>query len=299
MNVKRILFPTDFSPCADAALSHAIFHAEISSSELHIIHAVHWEDQNPITRLPNADNIMFEMQKVGRLHLDEMLKPHKEVPFSIVEKCIVGDSATQVIMDYIQEKNIGMVVMGTHGRRGISHFLLGSAAEEIARMAPCPVLTVREDSKKSSLGPIKKVLAPVDYSVQSKHAVYQARELAAVMNAELTLLNVVQEFENSFSSVDAGFSLMNDIMPKVVEEQKKNLENFYNDIAGPTVPVHFEVQVGRPAWRINDYAKKNDMDYIVMGTHGFTGFNHLVLGSTTERVIRMAPCPVYSLKIRN
>lgn len=297
MMPKRILFPTDFSPCANTALAHALFQAEAYGADLHILHSVHWEEQHTSKGMPEPDTIMKEMQKVAQVRLQEMLETHPEKTFKIVEKCMIGPTPVDVITDYIAENNIGLVVMGTHGRRGISHFLLGSVAEELARTVSCPVITVRDKGEHTDLTAIRRVLAPVDFSVQSRHSLHRARQFAKLHGAELYLLNVIHEFDQGFGSVDSGFELLNEVMPKLVEKQKRDLIAFYKDITGEDVPHHTNVMIGKAAWRISDFAKRNDIDYIVMGTHGYGGFNHLILGSVTERVIRTSPCPVYTMKV--
>ena len=297
--MRRILFPTDFSPCAERALAHALFHADTQNAELHILHAVHWDAPSSTGTMPDPETILHEMHQVARVRIAEMLSSRGEQTFHIVTRTEIGPRPAAVINQYITDHHICMTVMGTHGRSLIPHFLLGSVAEEVARTAHCPVMTVRADGAHNRLGALRHILVPIDYSNQAKHALYHARQIAEMHGSMVHLLHVIPDIEPACGHADAGFELLDTMMPRLVEEHRERLGAFLEQTGGARVPYDVEVATGKVHWQTVAIAEKHHMDMIVMGTHGYKGFNHLLLGSNAERVIRTAPCPVFTVKINN
>ncbi len=194
MKIKRILFPTDFSPCADAALTHALFHAEVFDAELHIVHGVvHITEEVPYFNI-DPDLIDAKMEEVARAELAESRQFRQDRPFRILKKTF-GALGVNIILEYAAERDCDMIIMGTHGRRFLEHFLLGSVAETVNRMAPCPVMTVRAGKTPMPLSPIRHVLAPIDFSETSERSLEISAELAVIHGAStLTLLHVVEDY---------------------------------------------------------------------------------------------------------
>ncbi len=297
MNIQRILFPTDFSPCADEALSHALFHAEVHDAELHIIHGVvHIAEDIPFFNV-EPEIIEAKMEEVARTQLAETLLPHREKPFQILEENIRGKSAPNIILEYAAERDCDLIVMGTHGRRFLQHFLLGSVAEAVARLSPCPVMTVRAgEPGKNKLKPIRHILAAIDFSPMSKKAIELAREMAAIHGAEkITLIHVL---ENYFypGGVEPGIAAIMELLPRLTEQCRERLETIAESLSGNKFGVFCEVPLGRPAHTIVKFAEHNDVDLIIAGSGGSGGLGHMLLGSTVERILRLASCPVLTVK---
>ena len=130
------------------------------------------------------------------------------------------------------------------------------------------------------------VLVPIDFSSDSLRALYCAIGLAQQFKAKLTLLHVI-------SLPDAQDADMADYLNKVEGELEQDLAIYQKRVEDAGVSmVHAYVGHGLPATRIVEGARFRKADLIVMGTHGRTGLQHLLIGSVAERVIRMAPCPV-------
>ena len=142
--IRRILFPTDFSAPAKEAQKYAMTLADRFGAELHLLHvvpevAVPLPDSTTAWTLPPADSKLLVEDAQQRL-LEE-LGPDWAEERRTVHAAVVGD-AVEEIVKYANEHEIGMIVIGTHGRTGLSHLLLGSVAEKLVRLATCPVLTV-------------------------------------------------------------------------------------------------------------------------------------------------------------
>ncbi len=293
MNIKRILFPTDFSPCANQAFTHALFHAEAHDAELHIVHSVTWRDRDPTVRMPDPDTITEEMEQAQRVLVAEHLEPHKDKPFTIIEKTIRGSSTAEVILEYAKLHEIDFIVMGNHGRKGMRRFFLGSVAEAVARLAPCPVMTVHED-ERGDLRPIRRILAPTDFSESAKHALRRAVEMAELHGSRITLLHVVQDFYYP-GWPDTEIANYPEILENMRKRRLDALEEFADKFGGG-LPIEKRVEIGGAYHKIIAVAVESETDLILMGSQGRNALTSIALGSVAERVIRQAPCPVYVIK---
>ena len=145
--VTRILVPTDFSEPSDAALEYATTLAADLGASLHLLHvfedpyltggAFAAEMYAPVP--PDLRERLFEEAKA---HLRERVEAHGDGHVPPTAEVYTGPTA-KAIADYAASEHIDLIVIGTHGRGGMAHLLLGSVAERVVRTAPCPVLTVR------------------------------------------------------------------------------------------------------------------------------------------------------------
>ena len=142
---------------------------------------------------------------------------------------------------------------------------------------------------------IKRVLAPTDFSPASDIAFRYALHLAEREGATLHLLHVVEEPLAAGAYPDGFYTYSPALLAQVVEEATDRLRKKLGACAVACVTTTTEVIVGKPARVIADVARALGTDLIVMGTHGRTGFAHLMLGSVAERVVRIAPCAVLTV----
>jgi nucleotide-binding universal stress UspA family protein len=206
---------------------------------------------------------------------------------------VEADAPAERVLAYLEDEDIDLLVMGTHGRRGLSRALLGSVTEELVRQAPCPVFVVRSDEEvRSQQHAIRRVLVPIDFSAASKGAIEHATEIAQTYGAEIHLLHVVEEvvYPSTYGLGDAYFPTQNVI--RKVEETLAGMareEIGYEHVTVSTV-------VGYAPLSIIDFVQNNEIDLVVIATHGRSGFDRMLLGSVAERVIRRAPVPVLVVK---
>jgi universal stress protein A len=147
INLNRILLPTDFSSYAKTASNYACALAEQFGSELHLLHVV--QDlvamvPEPGLAFPPPGDYMGKLQESAERALDQLLDQDWAKEKDIVKSTRQPPLFLEIIR-YAKENEINLIVMGTHGRSGLAHTLLGSVAEKVVRKAPCPVLTVRTD----------------------------------------------------------------------------------------------------------------------------------------------------------
>lgn len=145
MNIDKILFPTDFSHCGDAALHFATSLARDSGAKLLIVHV----EEPPVAY--GGGEMYYGMPEPATEDLKKMLEDIKptdpEVPYE--HHLITGDPSTAVAR-LAESEGVDLIVMGTHGRTGFSRLLMGSVAEAVVRRAPCPVLTYKEPGGKAA-----------------------------------------------------------------------------------------------------------------------------------------------------
>ncbi len=185
--------------------------------------------------------------------------------------------------------------MGTHGRRGIGHLFLGSVAEEVVRLSPVPVFTIRETERPKPIKNFEKILVPIDFSEHSKTALAHAKSIAESYNASLQLLHVIEEPVHPALSI-AGKSSIFDIVPDLKADCRKRIEKMIRETKGHDIKSEIFIIVGKASTDIIRFADENNTDLIVIATHGLTGIEHLLMGSVAEKVVRMSSCPVFTVK---
>ena len=201
---------------------------------------------------------------------------------------IVNWLAAKTIVDFASSHDIDLIVMGTHGRGGMAHLLLGSVAERVLRTAACPVLTIRKPPARAA----RRVLVPTDFSETADAALDYAYTLAEKFGASLQLLHVLDDpFVTEGLSTEAYITEAPVVRSELLAAARARLAR--RDVPPQTPSLHLEREVlfGNGARTIADYAGAVGADLIVMGTHGRTGVPHLLLGSVAERLVRIAPCP--------
>lgn len=297
-HVDRLLFPTDFSESSRQALPYAVALAETHGAELHLLHAsvLHASDPaNPSHHFPEMESLTTELEERADARMEELTREHAPESLEVIREQRRGISAPPVVLGYVEEKAIDLVVMGTHGRRGLRHLMLGSVTEEVVRRAPCPVLTVREQESPGAVGGFETILAPVDFSEHSELALRHAVGLAQDFGADLQLLHVVEEITHPdfyYPAPVTGQQMATEIRERVGGRLESTVSRI--EEAGVSATVH--VVEGRPAPSIADFAEEQGADLVVVGTHGLTGVKRALLGSVAEGVVRRSVPPVLTVK---
>ena len=144
---------------------------------------------------------------------------------------------------------------------------------------------------------LKRILVPTDFSPLSRKALEYALRFAEEFGADVTLLHVIEpEVPPTFDGVVIA-------PPSVANESRAKCTNRLKELAGSialpgTNRIGFNVRTGLAAYEITEAAKELGVDLIVIATHGYTGWKHFAIGSTAERVVRAAPCPVLVVRER-
>jgi len=148
---------------------------------------------------------------------------------------------------------------------------------------------------------VKKILAPIDFSVHSMEAMRAAMELAKDVGAEVHLMHVIAPHHHFIplplaTSGEESRELVREAA--MIEQAEEELARIKKDDFGDSKNVTTFAVIGHPVQKLNDYAKEQAIDLIVMSTHGRSGIEHALLGETTEKIVRSAPCSVLVIRPR-
>ncbi|SDJ35940.1 universal stress protein [Natronorubrum texcoconense] len=268
----RILVPTDGSGPANAALEYAGEIAAVEQVTVHILYVVD-PDETDETDDPLA---------VSRDWTGETGSP-------IIEEIETGEPR-DAILEAAAEHDVDAIVMGTRGRRGVGRLLLGSVTESVVRDADVPVLVVRGAPEVRRPYPIETIVVPTDGSAHADVALERALTVAAHHDATVHLLSIVDV-------TPAGIEDQNDLrLDRLERYARRVVEEGVERAADLGVETEVTVTYGSTHQKIRTYTDAVDADLLVMGTHGRSGLDRLLLGSVTERVLRTATTPVLTVR---
>lgn len=294
LSIRRVLFPTDFSVGAKRAFPLAAHLADWHDAELHVLnvtgrHRHDYEEQKE--KFPLSLDLLTGWLGRPSASVSGTNWPDLEA-LPITQKQVESAEPAEQIVTYAEDEEIDLIATGTHGRRGVDRMLFGSVTEEVVRNAACPVLTIRTEIEETPDQEVRRILVPVDFSDASEAAVEHATELAQTYDAQIDLLHVVEEVTYpSAYGVDPVYLPPQEIIPRV----EKSLGEIARDGIGHE-DVGISATVGYAPFTILDHINSNDIDLVVIATHGRTGFDRMLLGSVAERVIRRSPVPVFVVK---
>jgi nucleotide-binding universal stress UspA family protein len=219
------------------------------------------------------------------------------VPPDLLEKTIVRFAPPHVgIAEAARELEMDLIVISAQGRTGLARVLLGCTAARVVRHASCPVLTVRPvggakvpGPRAAGLGPvIKRILVPIVFSEECDSAIRFATSLARMTGARLTLLHVVAPLPRNYTKYIAEIQ---EYDAEVKLDTKQRLKALAATVP-PDVATRVLLRQGTPHSGIINATRQDRSDLIVLPTRGLKGLKYYLLGSTAEKVLRYALCPV-------
>jgi nucleotide-binding universal stress UspA family protein len=196
----------------------------------------------------------------------------------------------EVLRDIAQAKQADLIMLGTYGRKGINRLLMGSVTSQVILNSSIDTLVVKKPCSECT-GLYKSVLVPFDGSDFSKKALSRAYELSRVDGAEVTVMYVIPRYEEMI-----GFMKTESIKKSLYKEAERIIELAKQSVSGNGVTLATVIEEGHASDKIVETANKLKNDLIVMGSYGWRGVNKAILGSTTERVIMNATCPILVVK---
>ncbi len=295
LTVNRILIARDFSDISDQALRHAVDLAQRFGATLHLLYAeVLHKDPFGAETAGSGEALDAQIRERLAQDADKTALAERYPGLDIVVDVRRDVAAAPAILQYAQDEDIDLIVMGTHGRRGVRRLLLGSVAEEVIRRADRPVLTVREDGEEGLA--MERLLVPIDFSKHAREALRHAVELAHLYDARLDLLHVVEENLHPAFYV-GGVQSIYDVQPDIDEKSMQRMQEMLDELTGTTRgAAELHVEAGRAARQITQCADRMGSDLVVMSTHGLTGLEHFMMGSVAEKVVRHVSAPVLTVK---
>lgn len=292
--IRNILATTDFSNESMAGVRYGVALAEQLGASVTLLSVV--EIAPPIAGMEAVVIAVpdSEATKHARAHLESLARRESRGEFKLIPFVSAGNPPHEITR-VARERAADLIVIATHGYTGARRVLLGNTAERVVRHATCPVLTVpaRTASRRAGrTAPLKlrKILVPIDFSNLSKGSLPLATFLAGQFDAEIVLLHVVQRFPIDYL---VGGQLLNHVMTPLMRQSEADLKRIAASMSKSAgLQVSAVVRDGKPFEEICRAAKRLDADLIALTTHGYTGLKHAWLGSTAERVVRYASCPV-------
>lgn len=300
LSIRKVLFPTDFTDCAEPAFRVAVDLARQAGAEVHVLNVaeasgeVAADGRPAVTELPFAEAAMAGLLGLDHAAWEATVERARAagVLFRFVR---TPGAAAPAVLAYARREAVDLIVLGTHGRRGLRHLVMGSVAEAILGGAACPVLSVRCHTAASAAA-FRRLLVPIDFSRHAGPALRTARAVAGQHGAALGLLFVAEEhLVPVFSDTGLPSVVVLKTDDAIVLRAETALRHLYAATEGPEVSVTYHLRRGDPAREILAEARAQATDLIVMSTHGHTEAAGTLLGSITERVVRTAPCPVLTV----
>jgi nucleotide-binding universal stress UspA family protein len=293
-----IVVGTDFSATAAVAMDWAAELARQQGARLELVHAVTIPPSSTPNLSPNlgppGPQLFEEVEKAARerlLQAAEMLSAR-----GVAAGTHLGlGTPPQVILERIEATAAETAVLGTRGLTGLRHVLLGSTAQRVVQGSPCPVLSIHpEDLGRHR--PIRSILVPTDFSADAERAIHTALRLLAPreQEARLTLIhafNLPIEY-TAYGPIPTSIHFLRD----TGLEAERRLQEQADALGREGLTVDWVAKEGDPVAVIAHEAQDRGVDLIAMGTHGRSGLAHLLLGSTAERVVQHAPCPVLTVR---
>lgn len=295
--IDSVLVATDFSEPAAVGVEWAARVARDRGARLHVVHVV--SPPMPVADFTTPPlTLDRELRDAAGQRLDALLA---EPPLAGLEAHAVLRDGTPslAVLDVAGEVSADLVVVGTRGLTGFRHLLLGSTAERIVQRATMPVLSVHPGDRRPEGGP-RTVLVPTDFSADAGAALEAASASLRLRLDEgdgetrVILLHVYHvPAEYSTYGPSASLYRLGDEMEKALLER---LEALAEPLRGGGRSVEVAAMPGIPGEVIVQLAEERSADLVAMGTHGRSGVAHLLLGSTAERVVQHAPCPVLTVR---
>ena len=295
--ITRILAPTDFSPAAEAACCLAARLAMRAEAQLILFHAIPGED---LVQQVESGRTQEEILNEGREWLREWFAavvPVELRRFLAAEfKVIVGEPIPGIARA-AKVSGADLILMATQGRTGLAHLLMGNVTEAVLRTLLIPVLALRPGQAERPLTTVQRILWATDLSPVSEAAWPYALRLADLLTAEVVLLHAVHPAELA-GLADHAVPPPKGWMQRYLTPLEDELEHRKQAVEALGLRARRKIVVGAPAEVIVTEAQTEQADLIVMGTHGRSGFRHILLGSVAEAVIRKAACPVLAVQVK-
>ncbi|SER86323.1 universal stress protein [Natrinema salaciae] len=288
LEIERILVPTDGSEGALAGARRGIDLARAANAEIHVLSVVDTEASSLFQS--QIDDEAAEPEATAEASVEAVANAADRADASLdVTTAVERGPPHETIADYASANDVDVVAMGTKGRTGLERVLLGSVTERVLRTVEIPVLAVPPESGYPTPDgqPYETVLLPTDGSEGATVAVDWSLSLAALFDAMVHTL-----FSVDTSRVPAT-PTPSDVLTDLERTGEAALEEVRTRADDAGVSVTGLVASGPPTRVILQYVDDNEIDLIVMGTHGRSELPQHVLGSVTENVVRNADVPVF------
>jgi nucleotide-binding universal stress UspA family protein len=283
---EDILLPFDGSDGAAEALHHAAEIAHWADATIHVLFVADTtRDSVTVVETQVVDALVQEGEDI----VEEAERTLNTLGVDYDSDVVQGHPAPTIV-EYAERYEYDVVVMPTHGREGVSRYLIGSVTEKVVRLSSVPVLTARMQPDEQLVFPYENILIPTDGSAGAAHAAEHGLSLAAALDATVHVLSVVDD-------TSLGLDVRSTISG---QEREQAATDAVDDIVSEAETrgvsdIIRHVEHGSPIEVILDTIESNDIHAVVMGTTGRRGSDRILLGSVAEKTVRSAPVPVITV----
>ena len=293
--IRTVLVATDFSDTAQAGIDWALELARTHQAQIVLVHGLMLPNR-ATDFVPSPPDLTEKLQEAASGRLNEAAERARGHGAEVVTDLRIG-LPSQAILEAAEERSVDLVVLGTRGLGGLQHLFLGSTAQRVVQHAECPVLTVHPDDIDQHRQ-IRTILVPTDFSRDAELSTSVALDLLAKQPGETTLVllhvyHLPYEY-TAYGTIPTSLDYFKDV-EGAAEERLRELAE---PLAGEGLTVKTVAREGYPSEVIVAEAEAIGADLIALGTHGRSGLTHLLLGSTAERVVKHANCPVLTVRRR-
>ena len=287
---KTILNAIDFSTFTDTIFSYGVALCKVYDAKLFLVHVT--TDLNRLLEHNETALDVEALQEENIRYAQERLEERvKDLP--VENEVIIGQGTpADVISRLASEQQADMVITATHGKAGFKRILLGSVTEKLIKTLHCPLL-VLPPQEHELIAPaafeikLKKILVGCDFSPDSKLAFDYGLSLAQEFQAELHLSHVIKP--SLYRREREGINQLRDRLAK-------KLDGMVPETSRDWCTAKSVLLDGEPYIALVEYAKEQEMDMMVLGIRGHTLWEKLLVGSTTDRLIRHSPIPVLAVR---
>ena len=300
--MKTILVPLGGAALAEQALPYAQMLAPLLQANIHLLRAISEPEraallagdlsQQQALAAPPVECAQCSLTTLcehTNCYIAEQTLRLRAADIDCDADVRVGTPAA-IIAELAQDLPETLIVMATHGKRGLRRWVQGSVADKIVHDTSAPLLLVQQGNSRASAAPkLKRILVPLDRSALAQQALPLAIELAALAQAELILLWVVAA---SIEEYLRAFPAESDAQCALHDQTAEALANFATLLSTRTVEMTTAVGIGKPAQAIAEEADLRRVDLIVMASHGYTGLERWRLGSVADEVLHATTVPL-------
>ncbi len=290
---RTIVVATDFSDNAGVALGWAKEIARRHGALLVLAHAAPPETLAAPEFVPLPAEVHESLHADAIARLDAELKALRDAGWQADGEVVCSDAATGVL-DVAGRRAADLIVAGTRGRTGWKRIVLGSTAARLVREAPCPVLTVHP-SDAGEPRAIRTVLVPTDFSEDAARAADAAARRLGPQDGERRIV-LLHAYRVPIDAAHVPATALLEAIRAVEEQASAGLAALAATLRATGATIETHLVRGYPAEVILDEAARRGADLIAIATRGRSGLGRVLLGSTAERVLPNAPCPVLTVR---
>lgn len=288
--MKKILVPTDFSEQANYALNFAYQIAKNSGAEIFLINIVDYPGLSTVwgggmnviggaePPLDNLDEAFIKnLLDKSKDEMNNMVKDmnHDDV---LIHQLVEVGNPYYVIAEKIEQEAVNMVIMGSKGASGLEEVLIGSNTEKVVRHSKCPVITIK---RRRDFSKIKKIVFASNFEEEQDHVITELKKIQDIFGAHINLVKI-----NTPSNFETTRIIKKQMQAFAEKYELSNFSlNIFNDFAEEDGIIY--------------YTEDIEADMIALGTHGRTGFMHLISGSIAEDIVNHAKRPVWTCRIKS